>query len=577
MPTAIHYTRTVMLHTYLSAWRRLLRRPRSVPLPEDAGPRPTGHFRLSTPATCCAARWPVALHRRSGDPRARLSGRPARRGDDHRAAPATVHSLRGAGGHAPPPACSRGSGGPAMNDKDAVVEPLLREKLGHLATAAADAVAMLRRVSRRRRRNRITGRLRRWPCSRSSPAPITIGKSPRGHRRSRRPRIWPLPARLVRFVDGDHGFALARPCPAAAGDCGVWLAAPPTGVRAGRHRQVPGLTYPNAAEGRGARVTPRCSTPRVALDGYDGDRRWFTADAGATWTQPSPRPDGMVDSIPANGLAQVESNAGADPESSYCCQMVGRRGWPPPVAADRVDDRRHGRHSGSAWVEGSDDDQSWLFVSRDRGRSWNGFRCPPRRPSRAARIRTVGRLAVGGHRLPWWTGPATGCGAPPTTDGIGSAGRADQRTVRGRRAGGPARKLTAGSPCSTSLRAGRSFHCQRTPTGSRRHRRRAASLRPHQRAAVPPAAARTAAEAAVLPLARPADPDEVALLSVDVQDDPARDAVFREVVCVGDVREQQPGGDQVAQVAGHQRGREGPWRPPRSPSPGSRRCSGTGP
>jgi RNA polymerase sigma-70 factor (sigma-E family) len=36
-PTA--YTRKVMLHTYLSAWRGLLRRPRTVPLSEDrAGP-----------------------------------------------------------------------------------------------------------------------------------------------------------------------------------------------------------------------------------------------------------------------------------------------------------------------------------------------------------------------------------------------------------------------------------------------------------------------------------------------------------------------------------------------------------
>ncbi|MEV4620109.1 hypothetical protein AB0J74_15555 [Asanoa sp. NPDC049573] len=287
-----------------------------------------------------------------------------------------------------------------MNDRDAAVEPLLREELEHLAALPQpEAGALLRRVSRRRRRNGIgaaAGALAVLAIVTGTV--LTVGRPP-----ARPPAVTP-PANLavagvpqVHFVDADHGFALASSCPAAAGDCAVWLANTSDGGTSWQAHQVPGLTYPNAAEGGDPRVTLRVlDASRAALDGYDGDRRWFTTDAGATWTQPSPRPDGTVDSIPANGLAQIESNAGA-PVGIVVLLPDGRsaRLASPPVAplTESMTDVTVGT-DGSAWMEGSDDDRSWLFVSRDRGRSWNRVPLPAEAAEPGRPHRTVGRLAV---------------------------------------------------------------------------------------------------------------------------------------------------------------------------------------
>lgn len=287
-----------------------------------------------------------------------------------------------------------------MNDMDAGLEPLLREELQHLAALPQpDAVGMLRRVSRRRRRNGISaaaGALSVLAIVMGTV--LTVGGSP-----SRPPAVAP-PVNLavagqpqVYFVDADHGFALASSCPAAATVCGVWLANTSDGGRSWQAHQVPDLTYPNAGEGADPRVSLRVlDASRATLDGYDGDRRWFTTDAGATWTQPSPRPDGVVDSIPVNGLAQVESNAGA-PIGIVVLLPDGRsaRLATPPVAplTESMTDVTVGT-DGSAWVEGSDDDRSWLFVSRDRGRSWKQVPLPAELAEPGRPHRTTGRLAV---------------------------------------------------------------------------------------------------------------------------------------------------------------------------------------
>jgi len=199
----------------------------------------------------------------------------------------------------------------------------------------------------------------------------------------------------VHFVDADHGFALASSC---ADDCGVWLANTSNGGTSWQSHQVPGLTYPDAQD---PRVTLRVlDASRVALDGYDGDRRWFTTDAGATWTEPPVRPDGVVDSIPANGLAQVESNAGA-PIGIVVLLPDGRsaRLATPPVAplTEVMTDVMVGA-DGSAWVEGGSDDRSWLFVSRDRGRSWSEVPLPAAAAEPGRPQRTTGRLAVSDGR-----------------------------------------------------------------------------------------------------------------------------------------------------------------------------------
>jgi hypothetical protein len=49
----------------------------------------------------------------------------------------------------------------------------------------------------------------------------------------------------------------------------------------------------------------------------------------------------------------------------------------PPVAplTESMTDVTVGA-DGSTWAEGSDDDRSWLFVSRDRGQSWTEVPLP---------------------------------------------------------------------------------------------------------------------------------------------------------------------------------------------------------
>ncbi|MEV4539669.1 hypothetical protein AB0J82_38430 [Asanoa sp. NPDC049518] len=266
-------------------------------------------------------------------------------------------------------------------------------------TAAQEADPVPRLASRRRWRTGIiaaSGALA--VLATAAGIVLAVGRSPSA------PAAVPPPADLavagvpqVHFVDVDHGFALASSCPAAAGECEVWLASTSDGGTTWQSHQVPGLTHPNAAEGADPRVTLRVlDASRVALDGYDGDRRWFTTDAGATWTRPSPQPDGVVDSIADNGLAQVESNAGA-PIGIVVLLPDGRsaRLATAPVAPmiELATDVTFAA-DGSAWVEGSDDERSWLFVSRDRGRSWNEVPLPAQAAEPGRPHRTLGRLAV---------------------------------------------------------------------------------------------------------------------------------------------------------------------------------------
>ncbi|WP_203711544.1 hypothetical protein [Asanoa siamensis] len=277
---------------------------------------------------------------------------------------------------------------------------MLRDEFQELAALPQpDVVAMLGRLKRRRRRHGIgavAGALAVLAIL--AGIILTVGESPPP------PAAATLPANLavtgppqVHFVDADHGFALASSCPASAGACGVWLANTSDGGRSWQAHQVPDLTYPNTDEGAEPRVNLRVlDASRAALDGYDGDRRWFTTDAGATWTQPSPRPDGVVDSIPANGLAQVESNAGG-PIGIVVLLPDGRsaRLATPPVAPliESMTDVAFGA-DGSAWVEGGNDDRSWVFVSRNRGRSWNDVPLPAEAAEPGVPHRTTGRLAV---------------------------------------------------------------------------------------------------------------------------------------------------------------------------------------
>ncbi|MEU8081814.1 hypothetical protein AB0B31_40920 [Catellatospora citrea] len=182
------------------------------------------------------------------------------------------------------------------------------------------------------------------------------------------PEVW--------FADADHGFALAQSC--LADPCQLYVAQTTDGGASWQRHAVPGETFP--AEQRSPRVTLRVlSATTLALDGFDGDRRRFTTDGGRTWTEQPVEPQGTVAEIPDGGLAQVRSNTGK-PIDIVVLRPDGTSALlaTPPLTRPLTSMWTNVAHGddGSAWVYGGDDTKTWLWLSRDRGRTWREVPLP---------------------------------------------------------------------------------------------------------------------------------------------------------------------------------------------------------
>ncbi|MEV0459469.1 sialidase family protein [Catellatospora methionotrophica] len=180
----------------------------------------------------------------------------------------------------------------------------------------------------------------------------------------------------VHFADADHGFALAQACPADV--CQLYLAQTVDGGASWQPRPVPGATFPSGRRGSLATLRVLGATT-VALDTFESPTRRFTTDGGRTWTEQPVQPRGTVPEIPEGGLAEVRSEPGKPigivvllPDGTSSTLAT------PPVTRPltsmwsnvlRADD-------GSDWVYGGDDTRTWLWVSRDRGRTWREVPLP---------------------------------------------------------------------------------------------------------------------------------------------------------------------------------------------------------
>lgn len=249
------------------------------------------------------------------------------------------------------------------------VERMLREELADLAALPQpEPAAMLGRIRRARHRGAaflgavlgvliITAGAVVWLARPSAP-PVTA--MPDGLR---------VPGLAsVYFADSDHGFVPLVHCQDV---CEAWLGSTTDGGRSWQAHPVPGLEGP--ANGWEPSVQMRVLDSRtVALDDYSGEKRWFTTDAGRTWSELSQAPQGTIAQIPPAGLAQIQTNA-ANPIGIKVLRPDGTTAMlasAPHVAISSARTEVLFGTDGSAWIQGAGDERSYLYVSRDRGRTW---------------------------------------------------------------------------------------------------------------------------------------------------------------------------------------------------------------
>jgi len=184
------------------------------------------------------------------------------------------------------------------------------------------------------------------------------------------------------FADPEHGYLLLGRCPTAT--CEAWVAATRDGGRSWSGAIVPGLTFPRDEGVTTPRATLYALDPTHAIiESYDSilggppEQRWYTSDGGRSWSEVPTTPVVTVDEIPPS------AHAGTTPSIEQRQQVVvtiTRLDGTSAVLASPPQPPSHPTMlsggvvtagDGSLWIQAGDDDDTWLFVSRDRGRNWS--------------------------------------------------------------------------------------------------------------------------------------------------------------------------------------------------------------
>lgn len=265
------------------------------------------------------------------------------------------------------------------------VEQLLRDELSRRSgLPGPPAATVLSGVHGRRRRRRVATTVALGALAvvvttvgtvaalrpAAAPVPPAVPPAPAG-------QLIPVDPGAIRFADADHGYALAKTCPPSP--CDTVLAATDDGGATWRRQAVPR----SVPQDQGLpSVTMRVlDAERVALDDFNGERRWFTVDGGRTWSELSTEPQGTVAEIPVGALAEQRPH----PEPLRPAQIVVLRSDGTSALLDTPPAAPHPTvlntevtlaDDGSAWVYGGDDNRPWLWVSRDRGRTWREVPLP---------------------------------------------------------------------------------------------------------------------------------------------------------------------------------------------------------
>ncbi|MDI1462577.1 hypothetical protein QEZ54_16515 [Catellatospora sp. KI3] len=256
------------------------------------------------------------------------------------------------------------------------LEQVLREEVDRLgALPGSGSDAMLARIHRQRRRRTRTAALAALGVtaiaataaglivSRPVAPPAPAAPSP-----TAAIRLITLPLQ-VEFPDPEHGFAIAESCPDHV--CQGLLATTADGGTTWTAHPVPGMTY--RVGGQGPPVALHVlDARRVALDSYDGRNRWFTDDAGLSWSQPPAAPKGTIAQVPPGGLAWISDYGGTEVQLTVLSPdgTAARLATPPATKARFGETDVRVSADGGLWMYGGDDHGTVLWHSRNRGRSW---------------------------------------------------------------------------------------------------------------------------------------------------------------------------------------------------------------